>query len=199
MITYSPKEFGALVNRTTLTLQRWDKSGKLKAFRTPTNRRFYTHEQYLEIIKAPKKPRKNAAYYRVSSSNQKADLASQKLALEKFCQARGLAIDYWLSDIGSGLNYKRKNFTKLLVDIELGLIDKLVIAHRDRFVRFGFDWFSAFCESHGTTLVIMNTESLSPQEEMVEDLMSIIHVFSSRFYGLRKYKKEIKTLALTAE
>jgi putative resolvase len=199
MTTYSPREFGKLVNRTTLTLQRWDKSGKLKAFRTPTNRRFYTREQYLEIIKAPKAQRRNVVYYRVSSANQKTDLASQKAALEVFCQAQGLAINDWVNDIGSGLNYKRKNFNKILADVELGLIDKLVIAHRDRLVRFGFDWFKSFCESHATELVIMNNEKLSPEQEMIEDLMSIVHVFSSRFYGLRKYKKEIKDLALTVE
>jgi len=75
--TYSPKEFGSLIGRATNTLQRWDRAGILKAYRTPTNRRYYTHEQYLEIVGQKTKRRKLVSYCRVSSAAQKKDLLSQ--------------------------------------------------------------------------------------------------------------------------
>ena len=78
--------------------------------------------------------------------------------------------------------------------IEQGEISKLVIAHKDRLVRFGFgfDFFFLFAQKHGCEIVVANQEQLSPQQEMVEDLMAIVHCFSSRLYGLRNYKKKIK-------
>ncbi len=75
-------------------------------------------------------------------------------------------------------------------------MQRLVIAHKDRLVRFGFEWFAAFCERHGTDLVIINGETLSPEQEMVQDLLSIVHIFSARLYGLRSYKKVIRDAAL---
>jgi predicted site-specific integrase-resolvase len=69
------------------------------------------------------------------------------------------------------------------------------VAHKDRFVRFGFEWFEMFCSKYECKISVINNDSLSPQEEMMKDLLSIIHCFSSRFYGLRKYKKQIIELA----
>ncbi|CAG7840404.1 hypothetical protein CLOHAE12215_01828 [Clostridium haemolyticum] len=74
----------------------------------------------------------------------------------------------------------------------LGAIKTIIVSHKDRFIRFGFDWFERFVKSNGVELIVVNNESLSPQEEMIQDLISIIHVFSCRIYGLRKYKKKIK-------
>jgi len=79
-----------------------------------------------------------------------------------------------------------------------GEISKLLIAHKDRLVRFGFDYFEHLAITNGCEIVIVNQDSLSPQQEMVEDLMAIIHTFSCRLYGLRKYKKNIKR-AITNE
>ncbi|MBF0226557.1 MAG: IS607 family transposase [Desulfobacterales bacterium] len=197
---YRPYEFAKLIGRSVQTLQRWDKTGILKAKWSETGRRYYTHEQYLEYIGQKANLNKEIiVYYRVSSNGQKNDLQSQKEALEKFCTARGYAVSKWLKDIGSGLNYKRKNFVELMNMVEQGGVSKIVIAHKDRLVRFGFEWFEAFCQNHGTELIVMNNESLSPQEEMTQDLLSIIHCFSSRLYGLRKYKKKIVELAIKAE
>ena len=137
-------------------------------------------------------PKKVMVYYRVSSASQKDDRKSQRPALETFCAARGLAIDEGLYDIGSGLNYKRKNFIKLMNLIESGEVSTVIIAHKDRLVRFGFEWFQSFGERHGTQLIVMNQERLSPEQEMTPDLISIIHTFSCRLYGLRKYKKIIR-------
>ena len=68
----------------------------------------------------------------------------------------------------------------------------IIITHKDRFIRFGYDWFEKFCMKFHTTIVIVNNEELSPQEELVQDIVSILHVFSCRLYGLRKYKKQIE-------
>lgn len=197
MKIYKPKDFAQLIGRSVLTLQRWDNKGMLKAHRSPTGRRYYRHEQYLEYIGQKATPDKKAiVYYRVSSASQKGDLVNQRKALEQFCSATGVPVFEWLSDIGSGLNYRRKNFMHLMEMVERGEIASIIIAHKDRLVRFGFEWFDAFCANHGTKIVVMNQESLSPEEEMTQDLLSIVHCFSSRLYGLRKYKKKIKQLLL---
>lgn len=73
----------------------------------------------------------------------------------------------------------------------LGSIKIIIVAHKDRFIRFGYEWFEQFLQANGVEIVVVNNEVLSPQEEMVQDLINIIHVFSCRIYGLRKYKKKI--------
>jgi putative resolvase len=190
---YSVGEFAKLLNKTVRTLQMWDSSGKLVAQRTPTNRRYYTEDQLMKYkgILA-KECSKVVAYTRVSSASQKDDLKNQKEYINKFCLNSGISIDNWYEDIGSGLNYNRKKWNKVLSLVQNGEIKKIVIAHKDRFTRFGFEWFDKFCKNYGCDILIINDEKLSPQEEMINDLISIIHVFSCRIYGLRKYKEEIK-------
>ena len=115
MKIYRLNEFAKLINKSVQTLQRWDGGGILKAHRSKTNRRYYTHNQYLEYIGQKATPeKKNIVYYRVSSSGQRNDLLNQRNALEEFCRAKGLEIAEWLSDIGSGLNYRRENFILLM-------------------------------------------------------------------------------------
>ncbi|MHB1762650.1 MAG: IS607 family transposase [Acidimicrobiales bacterium] len=198
MDTYPPRVFGRMIGRSVSTLQRWDRDGVLKAHRSPTNRRYYTHDDYLAVIgQKPKEPRV-VAYVRVSSAAQKPDLANQRAAVEQFCIAAGKAVAEYLEDVESGLNYKRKNFLRLMEQVEHGEVSEIVIAHKDRLVRFGFEFFQKFCADHGCEIVVMNAESLSPEEEMVQDLLSIVHCFSSRLYGLRRYKKsDIAAMART--
>ena len=71
-------------------------------------------------------------------------------------------------------------------------IKTIIITNQDRFIRFGYDWFEKFCEKFNTKIIIVNNETLSPKEELVQDIISILHVFSCRLYGLRKYKNQIK-------
>ena len=119
-------------------------------------------------------------------------LANQLSFLRDFANARGLIVDEVLTDIGSGLNYKRKKWNVLLDDCFEGNVTTILVAHKDRFVRFGYDWFASFLEKRGVEILVVKNDSLSPQQELVEDLISIIHVFSCRIYGLRKYKKKIE-------
>jgi putative resolvase len=138
--------------------------------------------------------KKNNCDTRVSGSNQKNDLSSQKAALEQFVIAQGINVEEWRSDSGSGLNYERKQFNLLLEAVEKNQVAKIIIAPKDRFVRFGDEWNHNDCQRHGCEIVVINVESLSPQQEVVKDLLTIIDCFSSRLYGLRGYKKERKTM-----
>jgi predicted site-specific integrase-resolvase len=195
MNTYRPNEFAKLIAKTTKTLQRWDREGILKSHRSPTNRRFYTHEQLSEILGVKENKRVAISYCRVSSHGQKDDLLSQQKAVADFCVGAGIAIDEAIVEVGGGLNLKRKQFVRIMSMVEARAIHTLVIAHKDRLARFGMDWFEHYLEQHGCNLVIINNEALSPESEMVQDLMEIIHCFSCRLYGLRRYKKIIKAAA----
>jgi predicted site-specific integrase-resolvase len=126
-------------------------------------------------------------------------LANQVHALEAYCKQHSITVDEWMSDIGSGLNYKRKQFNRLLEMIELGQVRRLIIAHRDRLVRFGYEYFEAFCQRHHTELVVINGEAMSPEQELVRDLIAIVTVFSARLHGLRSYRKVLKDAALQKE
>ena len=175
------------------TLQRWDREGILVAKRNPNNRRYYTEDQYLEYIgSSSKKDKKIIAYVRVSNNNQKDDLQNQITFIRNYVNAKGEILDDVIQDISSGLNYNRKHWNDLLFNqISKGEIGKIYITYKDRFVRFGFDWFERYCNHHDCEIVIINNPDTSPQQELIDDLISIIHVFSCRIYGLRKYKKDI--------
>ena len=129
---------------------------------------------------------------RVSTSNQKDDLNNQVEFLKQYANAKGIIVDEIFEDIGSGLNYNRKKWNKLIEDCMLGLVKTVIVAHKDRFMRFGYEWFERFLKSNGVEIIVVNNEKTSPEQELVNDLISIIHVFSCRIYGLRKYKKQIE-------
>ena len=189
---YKTKDFAELLGVSVKTLQRWDREGTLKANRTPTDRRYYTYNQYLQFkgIDTENDTRQIVIYARVSTRDQKDDLQDQVSFLRQFCNARGVIVDQCIEEYGSGLNYNRKKWNQLLDEVMEQTIKTIIVTHKDRFIRFGYDWFEKFCMKFNTTIV--NNEELSPQEELVQDIVSILHVFSCRLYGLRKYKKQIE-------
>ena len=182
---YKPKDFAELLGVSVKTLQRWDREGILKANRTPTDRRYYTYDQYLQFkgINTENDNRQIVIYARVSTRNQKDDLQNQVTFLRQFCNAKGIIVDQCIEDYGSGLNYNRKKWNQLLDEVMEQKIKTIIVTHKDRFVRFGYDWFEKFCMKFNTNIVV---------EELVQDIVSILHVFSCRLYGLRKYKKQIE-------
>lgn len=187
-----------LLGVTVKTLQRWEREGRLVPLaRSDSNRRLYTESQLRKFIGVEQTrarvPNRIVAYCRVSSAAQKADLRNQRRVLEEFTVARGLANVEFIEEVGGGLNFKRKHFLALMDDVGIGRVKTLVIAHRDRLTRFGFDWFEHFAKTHGCELLVLNQERLSPEQEMVQDLMTIVHSFSSRLYGLRNYRKHLKS------
>ena len=180
---------------TVKTLQRWEREGRLvPAARTKTNRRVYTVEQVrafqgMRLLRQV--PTRHVIYCRVSSQAQKPDLVNQQGVLEQFCAARGLADIEVISEVGGGLNFTRKKFVALMQAVDRYEVKTLIVAHKDRLVRFGFGWFAQFCADHGCALLVLNQETLSPEQEMVQDLMTIVHCFSSRLSGLRNYRKTL--------
>lgn len=195
MNIYKPCEFAKMLGMSVKTLQRWDNEGTLKAFRSPTNRRYYTQEQYdayMGVASPDAKSRRTVIYARVSNRGQKDDLENQTDFLREFANARGIIVDEVITDIDSGLNYKRKQWNTLWQEVMEGGIDTIIIAHEDRFIRFGFDWFQKMAEHFGTKILVVNNEKLSPETELVQDLINIIHVFSCRVYGLREYGKRLQ-------
>lgn len=180
------------LNVTVRTLQRWDNTGKLPAKRSPTNRRYYTDDQLLQFLGKPRDDRKVVAYARVSTYGQKDDLKDQVIFIRQYANGKGIILDEVITDIGSGLNYNRRKWNQLLHDVEKGKIKTIFITYKDRFIRFGYDWFERFCNEHDTKIVVLNNPDTSPSRELVDDVISIIHVFSCRLYGLRKYKNKIK-------
>ena len=187
-------QFGARVGRSAHPLRVMDRNGTFPARGTATGRRYHTEADALRFPGggdvAPQGL--TAVCCRVSSRGQRNDLKHQVSAMEAYGPGAGVAVDEWRSEIGGGLDCKRKVFLSLMERIGKREIAHLPMAHKDRLTRFGFDWFEHFAQQHGCTITVVNQESLSPQEEMVEDLMAVVHAFSCRLYGLRAYRKRIR-------
>ena len=108
-------------------MQRWDNAGKLKAFRTPTNRRYYTYEQYQKYMGITSSNKKTVIYTRVSTSNQKDDLKNQVEFLKQYVNAKGIIVDTVIEDYGSGLNYNRKQWNKLIDECMTNEISTIIL------------------------------------------------------------------------
>ena len=194
MSIYKVGEFAEKVGVSISTLQRWDRTNVLKSKRTPTNQRYYTDEDLNKVLNLEaetKSKRKNVGYCRVSTQGQKHNLENQQEFVSIYSLSNGVILDEIYTDIGSGLNYKRQNWSKLLKQVEANEIDKIYVTYKDRLVRFGYEWFEDFCTSHGTEIIVLNQKQTSPETELTEDLLSILHVFSERNNDLKKYKTEI--------
>jgi len=192
---YRLHEFANIIGRSNSTLRRWDKEGLLIAKRTISNQRYYDDSDVRKVLQLrdEEAEKKIVVYCRVSSRKQQKDLKSQLDAMRTFCLGRGVAVDQWITEIAGGMNFKRPKFLALVTKILQGEISQLYIAHKDRLTRFGFELIDYLAKQNNCEIIIANQEQLSPEQEMIEDLMAIIHTFSCRIYGLRKYKKMIKS------
>ncbi|WP_405689015.1 IS607 family transposase [Streptomyces sp. NBC_00057] len=190
---YRISEFAQRVGRSASTIRRWEREGRIAPQRV-SGQRYFTDADVRQVLQPgfDESARQTIVYCRVSSPGQKDDLASQVQAMEEFCRGRGLAVDQWIREVGGGMNLQRKKFLALMDAIERGEVGTLVIAHKDRLARFGFDYLEHVATKNGCTIVVANQESLSPQEEMVQDLLAIVHTFSGRLHGLRRYEKTLK-------
>lgn len=129
-------------------------------------------------------------YCRVSSHDQKEDLLRQKQVLELFCAQNGWQYEI-IEDLGSGLNYSKKGLKRLIRLIVDSKVERLVITHKDRLLRFGSELIFSLCEHFGTEVVIINrTEDSSYEEDLEADVLEIITVFSARLYGSRSHKNK---------
>ena len=189
---YAIGEFAKRIGRSVQTVRRWEREGKLMAERHPSGHWYFDKSDVRAMLGGASERRLTVVYCRVSNAGQKDDLESQVKALERYCLAGAIPVDEWIKEVGSGMRFKRKRFLDLFDRISRGKMARVLIAHKDRLVRFGFDLIEHLALEQGCESVVVNQESLSPEQEMVEDLLAIVHTFRCWMYGMRKYKKQIK-------
>jgi len=186
---YSIGQFAKRIGKTVETLRNWEKKNVLiPAYKTEAGHRMYSEEQLIEVLqKETPSERINIGYCRVSANHQKDDLERQVALMESYLSAQGRKYKI-IQDIGSGINYKKKGLKQLLKDVSINITDTVFVLHKDRLVRFGYELIEDFCRLHGTKIDIINQSDDKPaEEELVEDIMNIIHVFSCRLNGRRSH------------
>ncbi len=197
---YNIGEFAKLINKSADTLRRWDKEGKLKpSYVTSGKHRMYSDNQLKELcgygIFLKNKPKKIIGYCRVSSLKQKDDLERQIKYVTEYMIAKGYSFEI-LTDIGSGINYNRKGLNELLELVINNEIEKIILLYKDRLVRFGYELIENICKNYNTEIEIIDNTVKTEDQELVEDLIQIVTVFSCRLQGKRanKAKRLIKEL-----
>ena len=175
------------------TIRRWEDKGLIKSYRTDGGHRRYDAESLNNYILQPKvevSEKYALIYARVSTRSRENDLDRQVKLLEMFCSSNGWKYKV-LKDIGSGLNYSKKGLLELIKLIETNQINRLVINYKDRLLRFGSEIIFEMCKWHNVEVVIVSQdESKSCEEELVDDVLSIITVFSAKLYGSRSHKNK---------
>ena len=192
MTIYKIGEFAKLLNRTPRTIRRWEAAGLIEARRLPSGHRYFDDSDLQKVRGIPVPERRTVVYCRVSSKGQKEDLKRQTSAMQQWALARGLVVDEWVEETGGGMNFRRPRFLSIVDQVCRGEIGTLVVAHKDRLMRFGFDLMEHLCELNDCRLIVVNQQDLSPEKEMVDDLLAIVHTFSCRLYGMRKYQKSLR-------
>ena len=184
------------------TLRRWESVGKIESERTARGHRRYDINKLggnSRTISHSNKP--TIGYARVSGHDQKNDLKRQVELVEAFCAANGWKYEI-IQDLGSGLNYKKKGLKNLIQKICSGSIQRLVLTNKDRLLRFGAELIFSLCEQFGVEVCLINaSEESTFEEDLAQDVLEIITVFSARLYGSRsrKNKKLMEELREVAE
>jgi len=199
-------EAARILGVSTKTLRRWDQEGKLAAERTMGGHRRYDLGQLKRLavhrLPDPDATRITVGYARVSSHDQRGDLKRQAILLSEYCTRNGWQHEI-IEDLGSGINYRKKGLRQLIKLICSGEVKRLVLTHKDRLLRFGAELIFALCEEFGTEVVVINQtqQELSFEEELAQDVLEIITVFSARLYGSRSHKnrKLVQTLREVAD
>ncbi|CBH20761.1 conserved protein of unknown function [Acetoanaerobium sticklandii] len=194
---YSINEFSKILGVSAQTLRNWDNSGKLHPHHTSSNGyRYYSHEQLNQVMNIKLNlDRKVIGYCRVSSNKQRVDLERQIQNMKTYLTAQGRPFEI-ISDIGSGINYKKKGLKELLKLITQNKVDKVVVLYEDRLLRFGYELVEYLASLYNCEIEIIDNTEKSEQQELVEDLVQIITVFSCKLQGKRanKAKKLIREL-----
>lgn len=170
------------------TLHNWEKTGELVPDKkTRGGTRYYDVDKLLD---KPEQEKITLAYARVSSHDQKEDLVRQRELLEVFCAKNAWQFEI-ISDLGSGMNYRKKGLNQLLDKILNQEIQRLVLTHKDRLLRFGAELLFSLCEKQGVDVVIINqSDESSFEEELAKDVLEIITVFSARLHGSHRHKNK---------
>ena len=184
------------LNKSAQTLRNWEKTGELiPAYKTKYGYRYYTEEQINKLLGVEEKERVTIGYCRVSSRKQQDDLERQIENMRNYLCAKGYKFEI-ITDIGSGINYNKAGLNILIDKVIKGEVDKVVVLHRDRLLRFGFELLENLCKKYDTTIEIVDNTPKTEEQELVEDLVQIITVFSCKLQGKRanKMKKVIAEL-----
>ena len=180
-------EAAKLLGVSVQTLRKWERTGELSPDRkSQGGTRYYDMDRLLGQRKI--ETDLTIAYARVSSHDQKDDLKRQAQRLESYCTAKGWSFEV-IQDLGSGMNYRKRGLKRLLDLILDRRISRLVLSHKDRLLRFGAELVFTLCEARQVEVVIINQgEDVSFEEELAQDVLEIITVFSARLYGSRSHK-----------
>ena len=192
------KDVLKILNITRPTLTKYVKENKIKVDSVINGQYVYNDESVDSLIglKKEEQNRLNVIYARVSNPPKKY-LDEQLKRLINFCSEKGITVDKEYFDIKSGMNFERDQFKDLIQEIVKGNIELIVIENKDRLCRFGFDLFNEFCKYFKTKIIVVNDLSEKNfEQELTEDLISIIHYFSMKSYShrrkLNKIKKELE-------
>jgi Predicted site-specific integrase-resolvase len=179
-----PKEVCQRLGISYRTLQSYVKKGYIQPVILQSGKWRFREEDVEKLMGIVRK-RKVILYARVSSNTQKDDLINQVKYLEENVKE----YDQVITDVGSSLNMKRKGFIKLLRMTLNNEVSKVVIAYPDRLVRFGFEIIEEVCKAHNCELAVLNKEDKTPEQELIEDLISILVSFSEKLQGMRSHEK----------
>jgi len=183
-------EAALMLGVSVSTLRRWENEGRLfPVCRTKGNHRRYETLELQKLIYGDEEQKKLTIIYgRVSGHDQKDDLKRQIDRLENYCQKQEWKFEI-ISDLGSGLNYKKKGLKKLIHLIVNNKINRLVLTHKDRLLRFGSELIFALCKQFSVEIVILDDKVIETfEEELANDVITIITVFSAKLYGKRSHK-----------
>ena len=179
-----------LLNITRPTLSRYVKEKIVKYKVQPNGFYDYDEESVYKILNKSIE-RKNVIYTRVSTQKQKPDLENQKKIVEKYCIENGIKISDIYSDIGSGINFDRKEFQRLLDDVVNHKISKIYITYKDRLSRVSFDMFKNLFSNFNCEIVVLNDieDAQTTEKEIFNEIISLIHCFAMKVYSSRRKKK----------
>ncbi|ARM76677.1 IS607 family transposase [Acidianus manzaensis] len=180
-----PKEVCQRLGISYRTLQDYVKKGIITPVKLPSGKTRFKEED-IEKLEGIIRKKKVVLYARVPSNTQKDDLVNQL----NYLQSKVQQYDLVISDVSSGLNMKRKGFQKLLRMILNNEVSKIVVTYKDRLVRFGYEILEEVCKAHNCEIVVLEAEDKTPEQELIEDLISILVSFSGKLYGMRSHKYE---------
>jgi len=192
-------ELASAIGVSIVTLRRWDKAGKLApCLRTVGGHRRYLLSEVFAVLGAtdpllkenPSEDRLVVGYARVSCHDQKDDLERQKAKLESHLIGTPNALV--LTDLGSGLNFKKRGLTKLIALVMAGRVERTFVTHKDRLMRFGYEIFEQVVQAQGGKIDILENVCGNDDAELAQDVLAIITVFSARLYGRRSHQNRQK-------
>ncbi len=200
-VTYRVHEVAEILGVTTKTIRNYDKEGKLKTFRTEGNHRVISRNDLIDFLKNKQllvdnteSQKRDVIYARVSSHDQKKGGDLDRQAMYLIDKVDNLINPLVLKEVGSGLNDNRVQLQKLLKMVANNEVRNVYVTYKDRLTRFGYHYLETMFLAHNVNIIVVKDENAdkSVQEELVEDMMSLIASFSGKLYGMRSKKNKIK-------